>query len=148
MLPVVVRRRPEPREVTQPENWIERVFQQMMRPWSEETEAGLTASYPVDVREDNGKVLVDAELPGFKPEEVEVSVDRGVLHIVAEHKEVQKKKGTPHLNERRYTRVERAFTLPADVDISHVEAHLSDGVLHLELPETEESKPKQIKVQS
>ena len=148
MLPVPVRRRREPRETDEPISWMERVFDRMARPWWVEEFAGgeWTASYPVDVREDDGKVIVDAELPGFKPEEVDVSVDRGVLHIVAEHKEPAKKHGTSHLNERRYTRVERAFTLPAEVDVSRVSAQLSDGVLHLEMPETEASKPKQITV--
>jgi HSP20 family protein len=146
MLPVPVRRRRET-QLAEPFNWMERAFDRMVRPWlGEELSEGWTATYPVDIREEEGKVLVDAELPGFKPEEVDVNVDRGMLHIVAEHKEGEQKRGKTHLNERRYTRVERMFSLPADVDASHAEAHLSDGVLHLELPETEESKPKQIKV--
>ncbi len=144
MLPTLVRR---------PRNWeetapMERFFDRFFRPWLSETgaEAGeYIGSYPVDIREEDGKLVVDAEMPGFDREDVGVSVDKGVLRIRAERKP-EESKGTRHLNERRYTRVERAFTLPTPVDESNIDAKLDNGVLHIELPETEESKPRQIEV--
>ena len=100
---------------------------------------------PVDVREEEGTLIVDAEVPGFKRDEIEVSIENGMLHIVAERKP-EEHKGTRHLTERRYTRVERAFTLPAEVDESKVQAKLDNGVLHLEMPEVEEKKARRIEV--
>ena len=108
-----------------------------------------TATYPVDIREDDGRVLVDAELPGFDKDEVDVNLEQGILNITAEHKEEkqrQKEKGQPYLNERRYRRVERSFTLPAAVDESNVEAKLDNGVLHLELQKTEKPGARKIEV--
>ncbi len=147
------------RHPEEPKTWLD-LFDRMMRPWSpwtpwgEDRPEGLLGKYPVDIREEEGKVIVDAELPGFKSDEVDVSIDRNMLRIVAERKEApqgkegKEKKGTPHLHERRFTRVERAFALPVEVDPSKAQAKLDNGVLHLEIPETEESKPHKIDVKA
>jgi HSP20 family protein len=126
---------------------MERVLDRWFRDWGlpPAAEGDLTGAYPVDIREEDGKLIVDAEVPGFKRDEIDVSIDRGVLTITAERKPAEKK-GTKHLTERRYTRVERSFTLPCAVDESKVQAKLDEGVLHLELPQTEESKPRRIEV--
>ncbi|NLF30444.1 MAG: Hsp20/alpha crystallin family protein [Planctomycetes bacterium] len=125
---------------------MERMFDRFFGPlWPEKTEEELTGVYPVDVREEEGTLIVDAEVPGFKRDEIEVSIENGMLHIVAERKP-EEHKGTRHLTERRYTRVERAFTLPAEVDESKVQAKLDNGVLHLEMPEVEEKKARRIEV--
>jgi len=124
MLPVAIRRR---RGWDDPTSPMERLFRLYRN------------------REEDGKLVVDAEMPGFRREEVDVNIDKGVLTITAERKPAEVK-GTRHLTERCYTRVERSFTLPDPVDESKVNAKLDDGVLHLELPQTEESKPRRIEV--
>jgi HSP20 family protein len=126
---------------------MERVLDRIFGPWGLDVpeEGPLTGAYPVDIREEDGTLLVDAEMPGFKREEIDVSIDNGVLRISAERRP-EEPKGTSHLNERRYTRVERVFTLPKPVDPVKVEAKLDGGVLHLELAESEESRPKRIEV--
>jgi HSP20 family protein len=101
--------------------------------------------YPIDVREEDGKLIVDAEMPGFKRDEIDVGIDDRVLTIRAE-RTPEETRGTPHLNERHYTRYERSFTLPNPVDTSRVEANLEDGVLHLEMPETEETGRTRIEI--
>jgi HSP20 family molecular chaperone IbpA len=103
------------------------------------------AAYPVNIREEDGKLVVDAEMPGFKRDEIDVDIQNGVLRISAERRD-EAKKGTPYLSERCYRRVDRSFTLPVAVDESKVDAKLQEGVLHLEMPQTEESKPKRIEV--
>lgn len=110
-------------------------------PFSSEERGPLTGQYPVDVYEVDDSIAVDAEMPGFKPEEIDVTLDRGVLSICAERK-AEETGGPRHLSERRFTRVERSFSLPADVDPSSAMAKLEDGVLHLELPKTEESQSR------
>ena len=101
--------------------------------------------YPVDVHEDDNHLYVDAELPGFKKDEIELTLEKGVLSINAERKEAEVK-GEKHLAERRYTKVSRNFSLPVEVDEAKVEANLEDGVLHVTLHKREEIKPHKIEV--
>lgn len=71
---------------------------------------------------------------------------RTVCCTIAAERKSEEPKGTKHLSERRYTRVERSFTLPSDVDESQIDAKLEKGVLHLEMPKTEQAKRKRIEV--
>lgn len=107
--------------------------------------ADLIGMYPVDIREDDDHVYIEAELPGFHKEEVEVTLEAGVITMTAQRK-TQEDKGTQHLNERRFTRVQRSFTLPTTVDEGKVDASLHDGVLHVKLTKREEVKPRKIEV--
>lgn len=106
----------------------------------------LAAKYPVDIHEDADGLSVSAELPGFTREQVEVSIDKGVLTIAAERGNSEPKDATAHLKERRFTRVRRQFTLPTSVDPASVDATLCDGVLTLRLLKKEEVKPRKIEV--
>ncbi|MGB0767755.1 MAG: Hsp20/alpha crystallin family protein [Phycisphaeraceae bacterium] len=106
----------------------------------------LTAKYPVDIHEDTDGLTVSAELPGFAKEQVDVSVDNGLLTISAHREAEQRDEGTTHLHERRYTRVRRQFSLPTSIDPSNVDATLADGVLTLRLQKKEEVKPRRIEV--
>ncbi len=104
-----------------------------------------TAAYPVDIHEDENTITVEAEMPGFKKEDIDITLEQGVLSISAERK-VEETKGEQHLNERCYRRIARSFKLPVPVDESKVEASLTDGVLTLKLAKPEEVKPRKIKV--
>ena len=107
------------------------------------------APYAVDVREDADHFYVDAELPGFKKEEIDITLENGTLTISAERNVQNKQDGESGeylLNERRYSRFLRSFTLPPTVDEARVDAKLTDGVLHLVLNKREETKPRKITV--
>lgn len=106
------------------------------------------APYGVDVREDQDHFYVEAELPGFKKEEIDITLENQTLTIAAERKETaeNEKKGDWLLNERRYTRFLRSFTLPPTVSESSVNAKLEHGVLTITLDKREESKPRKITV--
>ena len=106
----------------------------------------LTAKYPVDIHEDADGLTVSAELPGFSKDQVDISIDNGVLTIAAQRDSTKQKDATTHLHERRFTRVRRQFTLPTTVDTTDVEAALADGVLTLRLKKKEEVKPRKIEV--
>lgn len=106
----------------------------------------LTAKYPVDIHEDAEGLTVSAELPGFTKDQVDISIDQGLLTISAQRESEDKKEGKTHLNERRFTRVRRQFTLPTTVDPTNVDATLADGVLTLRLLKKEEVKPRKIQV--
>lgn len=106
---------------------------------------GLTAGYPVDMFEEDDKVVVNAELPGFTKDQIEVSAENGILRISAERKE-EKPNGKTRLHERRYERVERMISLPASVSDQKAVAKLDNGLLHLELSKTDKAKAHQIPV--
>ncbi len=108
------------------------------------------APYGVDVREDADHFYVEAELPGFKKEEIDITLENATLTINAERKaesnEGEANKGDWLLRERRYSRYSRSFTLPPTVDESTVDAKLMDGVLKITLNKREETKPRKITV--
>ena len=108
------------------------------------------APYCVDVREDGDHIYVEAELPGFKKDEVDITLENQTLTIAAqrrvETKQGDEKKGELLLHERRYSRFLRSFNLPPTVDEQSVNAKLSDGVLTVTLNKREETKPRKISV--
>jgi len=108
----------------------------------------LWAPYAVDVREDADHIYVDADLPGFSKEDIDITLENQTLTISAEKKaeRKQEKKGEFLLNERRYDRFMRSFTLPPTVDDKKVDAKLNEGVLCITLDKREETKPRKIQV--
>ena len=132
---------------TELENRMNRVFQNLA-PWATESNGGTavdTVSYPVDIRETEDAFHVDAELPGFRRDEIDINFQDGMLSITAERKE-EKTEGEQRLTERRYRKTSRHFRIPATVDTENVDARLADGVLHLTLPKRDEVKPRKIEV--
>jgi HSP20 family protein len=103
----------------------------------------------VDVRETEDELALQAELPGLTPEQVNVSVQNGVLTISGE-KQQEREEGKDgsefHLVERRYGRFERSFSLPRSVDAEKVKAEFANGVLIVSLPKAEAAKPRKIEV--
>lgn len=124
---------------------ISRAFGELM---PTDLEEGMTASYPVDISERDNTLVVDAELPGFDKKDIDISVDNGILSISAERTaEKEEDKGEKrHLHERRFTRVQRRFTLPSDIDESKASVKFENGVLHLELPKKGEPKARKIEI--
>lgn len=126
---------------------MEREMERALRPIEEragEEEEGL-GIYPVDIREKDDAYEVEAELPGFERDQIDVTIEGNTLTIRAERK-VEEKEGTMRRHERRFTRVERSFTLPANVDRDKVEGKLEQGVLHLSLPKSGEKQPHRIEL--
>lgn len=106
-------------------------------------------SLPLDVYEKDGKLMVEASLPGFAKNEIDVQVHDGVLSIKAQHsedKEESKDNGKYYRRERSWNAVSRRVALPGVVDDANVEATLKDGVLTLSVPQAEKAKPKQIEI--
>jgi len=115
------------------------------------TAQGLAVWAPaVDVRETNDELHVTAELPGLKPEDVNVTVENGVLTISGEKKqEIQEGKEDEnyYLFERRYGRFERSFTLPRTVNADQVKARFENGILTVSLPKAEAAKPRKVQIE-
>jgi HSP20 family protein len=102
---------------------------------------------PVDIVEGKDRITLKAELPGFKENQVDLTVEDGVLTIRGERK-FEKETGDEnfHRVERSYGNFVRSFSLPTNVDQGKITAQFSDGILHVEMPKREETKPKQIKI--
>lgn len=107
---------------------------------------GRFAPFGVDVREDADHLYVEAELPGFTKDDVDITLENQTLTISAERKEEKEEKGELLLHERRYRQFLRSFTLPPTVDEKSVDAKLADGVLKITLNKREETKPRKISV--
>ena len=136
-----------------PSDLLSRDFETMFNRWMGGRETNGTqplAPYGVDIREDNDHFYVEAELPGFKKDEIDITLENQTLTIAAErrleNKQGDEKKGELLLHERRYSRFLRSFTLPPTVDEGSVNARLSDGVLTVTINKREETKPRKIKV--
>jgi len=102
----------------------------------------------VDVLEGKDKLTVNAEVPGFRREDLDVSVHENNLIISGERKSDEERKdgGEFHRSERFYGRFHRSISLPFSVDTSKIEARYRDGVLMITLPKSEQAKARQIEV--
>jgi len=104
---------------------------------------------PLDVYEDKNSLVVKAELPGMKKEDIEISLHQGSLVISGERKfESTDANGDASRSERYFGRFQRALELPKPVNPNEVNATYKDGILTVTLAKTEESKPKQITVKA
>ena len=101
----------------------------------------------LDLYEDKDNLIVKAELPGMKREEIEISVQDGTLVISGERKyEETSKNSEPYRSERLFGRFHRTVALPKPVLSDKAKATYKDGILTVVLPKTEEAKPKHIEV--
>ena len=114
-----------------------------------QTEAFTQAWVPaVDIYEtENHEVVIKAELPDVKKEDIGVTVENNVLTLTGERKQEESVKREQFQRvERRFGSFSRSFSLPATVNASQIAASYKDGVLTVRLPRREEAKPKQITV--
>ena len=102
----------------------------------------------VDVAETDTAYQVKAELPGIRKEDLDVTVDDGVLTIKAEHNDNQEQTGNGQLirQERPYGKFVRSLRLGANVDEETITAEYRDGVLHITLPKAKEVQPRKVEV--
>jgi HSP20 family protein len=101
----------------------------------------------VDLYHDKNSVMLRAELPGMKKEDIHVSLHEDVLTLSGERRQEKQhdEKGALR-SERFFGKFERSFTLPVRVDSSRVSANYEDGILTVTLPKAEEAKPRQIEI--
>lgn len=101
----------------------------------------------VDIREKDGNILVDIDLPGFSKDDISVSFRDDVLRVHAEHKNVEESNDGYVRRERSWASVDRSFSFPG-VNADAISAKFTDGVLALELPKVEapEEEVKQIAI--
>jgi HSP20 family protein len=100
---------------------------------------------PLDAYANEDAIVLTADVPGLKPEELEVTLEGDTLTIRGELKNRDEQRNYV-LRERPTGRFERTLTINTPIDSSKVEATFTDGVLTLTLPKAEAVKPKQIKI--
>jgi HSP20 family protein len=101
----------------------------------------------LDISERKDAYLVTVELPGLKPEDLDITLEDGLLTIQGERQfTAESSEQQFHRVERRYGAFRRSITLPAHVTAEGIQASFEDGVLQILVPKAEEAKPKRIQV--
>jgi HSP20 family protein len=106
-----------------------------------------TWSPRVDLVRDEDRIVLRADVPGIKPEDIEVSIEEGVLTVSGEHEESTEEKREKFIRrERRFGSFSRSLTLPQGVDPESVEAECTDGVLEVTIPAPERPESRKVEI--
>lgn len=100
-----------------------------------------------DIKETEEALFVQVELPGLLKEDINIALESGVLTVSGERRFVKDdSKENYHRLERLYGKFSRSFRLPRNLETSQVKANFENGLLTLEMPKTDEAKPRQIEI--
>ena len=120
-------------------------------PLQQEQDGAITSAwYPAcDVFEDKDTVKIVVELPGVKPDDVQLTLENNAL-IIRGQKKQQAEESTErvHRYERSYGTFERAFVLPSTVDAEKITADFGNGLLTVAVPKAERARPREIPVRT
>ena len=124
------------------ERIVDRIFRPELDLWEGQTKAPL-----VDIYEENDAIVVKAEIPGLKKEEIDISISDDAITLSGKKKDVKEvKKENFYQKEIREGSFLRSLSLPCKVDREKVKASYKDGMLEVILPKSPEEKKKEIKV--
>lgn len=124
-------------------NWFK---DQMDQLWSGALTAASAASPALNLWDDGEKFYAEAELPGFKIEDIDLAVAGSELHLRGKRQATSGKDWVVRRQERACGEFSRTVTFPAAIDADHVQASLKDGVLSITLPKAPTAKPRKIDV--
>ena len=129
------------------ERMMEEAFEPFERYW--ERPRTLMRFFPVNMYRQNNDLIVEATLPGIRPEDVDISVSGRTLTIRAERREEKERREEEYYyREVEAGRFYRQLTLPADVQVDKAEARYENGMLRLRLPISGAAKEAHIKVKA
>ena len=101
----------------------------------------------IDVVHENGNLVLRADVPGIKPEEVKIEVEEGILTVSGEHKEKKEEKDKHYLRrERRYGSFSRSMALPPGVEAKQIKAKTHDGVVEVTIPMPKEEQKEKVTI--
>lgn len=136
-------------ELTNLHTTMDRLFSDWFESNQDTGPTNMTFRLPVDVAETDKSYVIRAPVPGFKPEEVEVTVSGNILSISASHKEEkEEKEGNYIRREMIMGDFERQIALPDDAKPDNVNATFENGVLKVEVARTPRPQPKKIEVKT
>jgi len=137
--------------ITRYEPWglLSQLQRELERGGAEGSTATAEWAPAVDIKEEAGKFVIHADIPGVKPEEIDISMEDGVLTIKGEKKSESKteKEGYKRV-ERTYGSFYRRFSLPDTANAEAISASSKHGVLEVIIPKREAVQPKKINVTS
>jgi len=120
-------------------------FDRMFDEWLDGRERAWTPA--IDVVREDGHLVVRADLPGIKPEEVKIEVEDDILTVTGEHAESKEEKDKSYVRrERRYGSFRRSMALPAGVDPDKIEAKTRDGVVEVTIPLPTAAKKEPVRI--
>lgn len=125
------------------------VFDSSFKNFGELSEFVSSSLPSTDIRETDNAYLLDIDLPGFKEDEVELSLNDKILTISSSQEKQNEKtenKGNYIIRERSSKKFMRRFTLPDDIDGENIRADFENGVLQIVIARKEETRPKQIPI--
>jgi len=129
------------------EDFMRRPFSMFPMMWPLTAKIEETLSPAIDVFEEDNAVVVKAELPGMKKEDISVELSNGILKIKGEKKREEKvEKKNYYRTERSLGSFERRISLPAETQVDKAKASFKDGLLEIKIPKSEETKKKQRKI--
>jgi HSP20 family protein len=103
----------------------------------------------LDIAERPDAYLVTVEVPGVRPEDLDITLEGGVLTVQGERRFRDESQDQQwHRVERRYGAFRRSVTLPSQAQADKIEASFEDGLLHITVPKTEAAMPKRIEVRA
>jgi HSP20 family protein len=121
---------------------LDRLFEDMV---GEGNRRDWTAA--VDIVRDKDKLVLRADMPGIKPDDVKIEVRDDILTVSGKHEEEKEEQNKDYVRrERRYGSFSRSIALPAGVDADRIDATCKDGVLEVTIPMPEEKEPKAVEV--
>lgn len=142
------------RSVARHQDPFDQIFESMMpaffRPvrMNELTGEGLANKPSIDIIDREHDILVKAEVPGVKKEDLNIEVQGNQLFLSGKHEdESEQEKGNYLYRERRFGSFTRSIQLPEEVDSNKVKASCQDGILEITLPKAETARRKKISVQ-
>lgn len=126
---------------------MEAMFEPFFRfPYLPEATQAAAWNPPVDVLEENDRIIVKVEVPGVNENDLRVTFEDGLLTVSGERQFERKDDSNYHRIERAYGSFSRTFTLPRSVDAAQIVADYRNGVLEVTIPKKEEARPKQIAI--
>jgi HSP20 family protein len=122
-------------------------LQRQMNQLFREASQPVTSRFPaVNIWTNKDAAVVTAELPGYDPKELDLSVVEKTLTISGKRNPSEKESMTAHRRERTINEFERTITLPFTVEADKINAKFENGILKVEMPRSEADKPKRIQV--
>ena len=135
------------RDVVALQNRMNSLFQDFSRNGENESVTASGFVPPVDIYEDEHKLVLKIEIPGMRQQDLDVRMENNTLTVKGERSfQSEGKEETFHRVERRYGSFYRSFTVPNTINPESIKADYDAGVLRVELEKKPESKPRQIKV--
>ncbi len=137
------------RDLMSIQNELNRLFGRTYGGEGGETVRGVAWAPPLDVYETGDRFVINVELPGVAPDQVDISVEDSTLMITGERRFYEGvAEDSFHRVERRFGTFGRTLTLPSNANLEGIEASFDAGILTIDVPKVEEAKPKKVQIKA